>query len=98
MLRFEFKTFLIPGIEDMNFILQAVAKLPSLEPGTTGNKFFGDNIGLSKSVPSSLDRKQRYNDPDYAQVTVNLTNLSGIRKTFVYVSCYRFRRKAPTII
>lgn len=75
MLRFEFKTFLNPKFEDLKLILQAVAKLPSLEPGTTGNKFFGDNIGLSKSVPSSLDRKQRYNDPDYAQVTVNLTKI-----------------------
>ena len=51
----------------------AVAKMPSLE--TSGGFFSSDTVaddkmtGQSKSVPSSLDRKQRYKqDPDPEQV------------------------------
>mgnify|MGYP001451476625 CR=1 FL=1 len=53
----------------------AVAKIPSLE---TSGGFFQDSLnipdigGQSKSVPSSLDRKQRYRDPDYSQVRFEL--------------------------
>ena len=50
----------------------AVSKLPSLESssGPPSDKISETNLpmGGSKSVPSSLDRKQRYRDPDYAQV------------------------------
>jgi len=41
----------------------AVSKLPSLEPNGEGPLLPG-----SKSVPSSLDRKQRYRETDYAQL------------------------------
>lgn len=50
----------------------AVSKLPSLESssGLPSDKNSETNLpmGGSKSVPSSLDRKQRYRDPDYAQI------------------------------
>ena len=56
----------------------AVAKIPSLE---TSGGFFQDSLnipdvgGQSKSVPSSLDRKQRYRDQDYAQVNILIITL-----------------------
>eukprot|EP00092_Neocalanus_flemingeri_P025315 GFUD01027450.1.p1 GENE.GFUD01027450.1~~GFUD01027450.1.p1 ORF type:complete len:1384 (+),score=386.42 GFUD01027450.1:293-4153(+) len=50
----------------------AVSKLPSLESsgGLPSDKISETNLqmGGSKSVPSSLDRKQRYRDPDYTQI------------------------------
>ena len=50
----------------------AVSKLPSLDtsagiPPDQSNDT-NHHMGGSKSVPSSLDRKQRYKDSDYAQV------------------------------
>jgi len=50
----------------------AVSKLPSLESsvGIPSDQISEPTLPLggSKSVPSSLDRKQRYRDPDYAQI------------------------------
>ena len=64
----------------------AVSKLPSLE---TSGGFFNfqslnlpdDRAGLSKSVPTSLDRKQRYKDPDYAQANNIFTNMYVLKKS-----------------
>ena len=56
-----------------NEYASAVAKIPSLE---TSGGFFHDSLnipelgGQSKSVPSSLDRKQRYRDQDVSQVSL----------------------------
>ena len=62
-----------------NEYASAVAKIPSLE---TSGGFFQDSLnipelgGQSKSVPSSLDRKQRYRDQDYSQVSFELRSTS----------------------